>query len=619
MTIGRPGRPPPEGPIFVQDLTLDIAEAEQALNALRLGEIDAVVAKMGTSLRVLFLTGADRAHQVLIETLNEGAMTTLLDGTIVFANGRLADLLGRPISEVRGAPLSAFVTSNDATRLSSLLVEAAQGRARGEVSLARADGVAIPVMLSVRAVKGEGMDTALTAVVTDLREIKQAQAAMLEANDELSRSNERLHAEIAERERLQASMLRATDELREASERKDEFLSMLAHELRNPLAPILCAVDLLRSPVQNLPFAEHYRALIERQVRTMARLLDDLLDVSRVTLGVITLRKQPVELTALVRRTMDTVSHLVGGDERQVALVLPPEPIWLDADPTRIEQMLLNVLQNAAKFTDRGDRIAVTACRKGDEVVLEVSDTGRGIAPDLLPHIFELFVQGDHSLNRVKGGLGIGLTVVKRLAELHGGSIQVHSKGRGQGSTFTLTLPTLNVAPGSAHVPLASEVEPDVTEISSGSKVDTLCSAAAPIKVLIVEDHADVALMLCELLKSWDYQVTVAFDGEDALCLAQSLRPDIAIVDIGLPGMDGYEVARRLRSSARAACGTATSEVGTEPPNTRTRGPLLIAMSGYGQERDRQRARDAGFDCHLLKPADPDALKRILRLGRAGL
>ncbi len=370
----------------------------------------------------------------------------------------------------------------------------------------------------------------------------------------------------------------------EEDRRKDEFLAMMAHELRNPLAPIVNMVEMLRLRGDDPDARRRATEMVGRQARHMARLLDDLLDVSRITYGKIGLRKERIELCDVVRRAVDGARPLLESRDHRVTLSLPPEAVWLDADPARLEQVLANLLNNAAKFTPPGGRIGVEVAVEEREAVLRVRDDGPGIPPELRSRIFEPFVQEDRSLDRPYGGLGIGLTLVRTLVSLHGGGVEAHSEGPGLGSEFVIRLPLL---------PLEAVPSPAT---ASGARE----AATAQAKILVVEDNPDAAQALSELLELWGYEVAVAVDGMTALRVVESFRPDVVLMDIGLPGMDGYELARRLR----------------ERPDLE--GAHFIALTGYGQEADRRRSAEAGFDDHLTKPADPGVLRELLANARAG-
>ena len=367
----------------------------------------------------------------------------------------------------------------------------------------------------------------------------------------------------------------ARAEAEAANRAKDQFLALLAHELRNPLAPIVTAAALLRRPGVPAAAVEQSASIVERQARNLARLLDDLLDVSRITRGRIELRRQPVAIEEAVTNALEATRPLVDERRQVVSLALPAAPLYVQADPARLEQIIVNVLNNASKYTPPDGRIRVVVSREGDEAVLRICDTGIGIAADMLPRIFELFVQGDQSLAHTSGGLGIGLTLVHRLVTLHRGRVEAHSEGLGRGSQFTIALPVSQTSP--THRP------------SGEAPVGRGPTAA----VLLIEDNGDARQSLRTLLEHEGHRVDEAADGASGLAHAEASEPDIVLIDIGLPNLDGYEVARRIRARR-----------GTRP--------ILVAITGYGQADDRRRALEAGFDAHLTKPVVPDHLVEIL-------
>lgn len=372
-------------------------------------------------------------------------------------------------------------------------------------------------------------------------------------------------------------------ELQEQARRKDEFLATLAHELRNPMSAITTAIEVLRLP--DAPEVARARALevVARQARQQARLVDDLLDVSRLRRGKVTLHPRPVEVGAAIAEIAEL--HRPVAEAKGLALVVaPPEaPLHIEADPARLQQIVGNLLDNAVRHTPPGGHVHVGARRRGGTVRLAVRDDGAGIAPDVLPGIFELFAQGPGSAARPTGSMGIGLTVVRRLAELHGGSVEVYSAGPGQGSEFVVVLPLRDGADEAAPGPSAREG-----------------GASRGLRVVLVEDNEDAAQALALLLRRWGHDVTVVHDGDAAVEAVERVRPDLALVDIGLPGIDGYETARRLRASPAG------------------RSARLVALTGYTGPEDVERARAAGFDDHAAKPLDPARLRAILDAAARG-
>ncbi len=380
--------------------------------------------------------------------------------------------------------------------------------------------------------------------------------------------------------RKQMDSLRAVAEA--ATRAKDEFLAMLGHELRNPLSPILTAVQLMRMRGRAGPEVD----LIDRQLRHLVRLVDDLLDVSRITGGKIELRRQRVELASVALRGLETSSPLLEQRRQKVDFKVPAEGLVVDGDPDRLAQVISNLITNASKYSEPGSRVGIAAGRVGSTVELRVVDSGIGIAPEMLDRIFDLFVQQPQALDRSKGGLGLGLTIVRSLIEMHDGTVRARSRGPGRGSEFIVTLPLalpaddLRALPASG-VPAAIRAPQD--------------PGMEARRVLIVDDNGDAAHSIAEALTELGHDVHVAHDGPTALTIASRLRPDVCLLDIGLPVMDGYELARRLRDSQHLADGA-----------------RIIAITGYGQDADRQRSTEAGFSAHVVKPVDLDVLTSVV-------
>ncbi|HXO20029.1 MAG TPA: chemotaxis protein CheB [Thermoanaerobaculia bacterium] len=399
-------------------------------------------------------------------------------------------------------------------------------------------------------------------------------------------------------------------DLAEADRAKDEFLALLAHELRNPLAPLFNAAEVLGAPGADPAAVARARDMVHRQLHHMTRMIDDLLDVSRVTQGKIQLRKEEVELAALLAGAMEVTQHHFEARHQEVAVALPPEPVKLEADPTRMEQVFANLLSNAAKFSPAGARIAVSAelprGREGGngEVVVRVRDQGVGMDAETLPHVFDLFMQADRSLDRAWGGLGIGLTLVRRLVELHGGKVEARSEGVGKGSELLVRLPAIPTPPTPPTPPTAPP-RPRANrrrgaEAGAPGAAPPSPGPAAPRRVLVVDDNVDSADSLAVLLRLRGHEVEVAHDGPEALRAAGAFEPEVVLLDIGLPGLDGYQVARQLRQERRTA------------------GALIVALTGYGQEEDQRRARESGFDEHLTKPVAPETIYNLLARSAEG-
>jgi signal transduction histidine kinase len=440
-------------------------------------------------------------------------------------------------------------------------------RLRG-YTLGAVDYVAIPVVPTILRTK--------VAVLVELycqrRELQKLNRGLAQANAQLAEAHSTLQAEkTRELEKLNAA-------LREANRNKDEFLAMLAHELRNPLASIHNAVQLMRNP--QLPTAQlgWARDMIERQLGYLTRLIDDLLDVARITRGKINLAREPVPLTSVVARAVETVQPSLSRQGHALLLDVADDSLYVDGDPTRLIQIIGNILNNAVKYTQPGGRIELWAGARGGQIEIRIRDNGVGIEPELLPTVFNLFAQAGRSEDSGQTGLGIGLALVKRLVELHGGEVQAHSEGLGKGCQFTVRLPRL-----------AAEALPAQLDTSPAPAV-----SAPRRRILIVDDNRDALESLARLLQLAGHEIHQASDGPQALSVAAEQRPDLIMLDIGMPGMDGYEVAQRIRA---ADWGHAM---------------VLVAVTGWGQESDRRRSREAGFDSHWVKPLDAQKLAALL-------
>ncbi len=384
--------------------------------------------------------------------------------------------------------------------------------------------------------------------------------------------------------------------LKEADQRKDEFLAMLAHELRNPLAPISNALSLIRHQRANVhEGVRRASEMIERQVEHMIRLVDDLLDVSRITRGLINLHRETVDLTSVLNRAVESSRPIIDARRHQLKMHLPDQALYVDGDPVRLAQVFWNLLNNAAKYTPQGGRISVHVEATGSrtppsiephtissaigEVVIRVTDTGVGIPPHMLPKVFELFTQVERTLDRAEGGLGIGLTLVRRLVEMHGGRVEARSAGPGSGSEFEVRLPLVRLG---ARAPLP------IAQITAGP------DSEARLRILIVDDNRDSAESLASLLRIHGNDVCTAYEGLQALAVAEDYHPEVILLDLGLPGINGFEVAKQMRLSPVLADTT------------------IVAITGFGTENDRRLSRDAGFDYHLVKPVDFTILQRLL-------
>jgi PAS domain S-box-containing protein len=382
--------------------------------------------------------------------------------------------------------------------------------------------------------------------------------------------------DITERQSAEQAMREQAERLAESDRAKDEFLATLSHELRNPLAPLRNSVALLRRAARPDDPHAKIHAIMERQVNHLVRLVDDLLEVSRISRGAFSLRKEPVLLAAVVRNAIETSQPLLQAGGHHLEESIPGEPLWLEGDPVRLAQILANLLNNAAKYTPDGGRIRIEAGRDGDAAVVRVRDNGNGIAPELLPRIFQMFSRGDSDTARSAGGLGIGLALSQRLAQMHGGSLEAHSAGTGAGSVFTVRLP---LAAGDA--------------VGAGSPA-AVADRLDGLRVLVVDDNQDAGESIAVVLRQLGADVRVEHEGAVALEAFDAFRPAVVLLDIGMPGMNGYDAARAIRARFPGADAT------------------LVALTGWGQEDDRRRAREAGFDHHLVKPAELGTLHSLL-------
>ena len=520
-----------------------LAEAEDTLRALRAGEVDAILVETDRE-QVYTLDTANKPYQLLVEQMPLGAASFTTDGIILHCNRRFASLLGRSLETLVGKSIYDFLAVESRATFESLLRDVQAAEVRAEVTLQRGDGTLVPAYLGVSALREGPLGMCL--VMTDLTEQKRY-----------------------------VELQGAQEALREADRRKNEFVAILAHELRNPLGPIRNAARILKLKGPQDPELRTPIEMIERQTEQLARLLDDLLDVSRISRGALEMRQERVTVSDVVDASVDACHEEL--QERGVSLRvgLPTEPTELVADRARLIQVLWNLINNAAKYTPSGGKIELTAMVSDCTLVLSVRDNGIGIPPDKLTDIFDLFAQVDRSGER-EGGLGIGLTLVRQIVTLHGGSIEARSEGIGRGSEFIVTLPVVTTA---APAPATGPV--------SGP-------AAAPRRILVVDDNQDAVESLAVLLQIAGHDVHKALDGEAAIALAQQVRPDVVLLDLGMPKVSGYEVARRIR----------------EHPWGKQM--ILVALSGWGQADERIRTQAAGFDAHLVKPVAPEALNQLL-------
>jgi PAS domain S-box-containing protein len=482
----------------------------------------------------------------IIESSDDAIVSKSLDGIIQSWNVGAERIFGHTAEQAIGKHISLIIPAERLAEENDIIARLKSGQRVDHFETVRAhrDGHRIDVSLTISPIKdNEGNVVGASKIARDITDRKRADEA-----------------------------------LKEADRRKDEFLATLAHEMRNPLAPIRNSVAVLKviSPANAEQQSLH--KVIDRQVEHMARLLDDLFDANRITTGKFELRKKRVSLQAIVEAALETSRPLIETGGHELTVSLPAEPVYLDADLVRLAQVFGNLLNNAAKYTDRGGHIWLTAQRQGDQVEVSVKDNGMGIAPEMLPRIFDMFSQASPALLREQGGLGIGLSLVKGLVELHGGTVAASSEGPGKGSQFTVRLPISQEAP-------AASVKNAAGNGGNGNEVR---------RILIVDDLKDSADSLARLMRLRGQDVATAYDGEEALKVAETMRPEVILLDIGMPKMNGYEVCRQLR---RQPWG---------------REILVIAVTGWGQEEDRRRTEEAGFDHHLVKPVEPAALMKLV-------
>jgi PAS domain S-box-containing protein len=542
-----------------RDLNAAARSARRAIQSILLSAVLLLIAGVIVSIAtgVLVSRGIVRTEQTLRVTLTsigDAVIATDADGRITFMN-RMAEALTRWNQiEARHRPLAEVLRLVDEETRAPMVDPTA-------AVLRMGSAVALPQQALLVARGGAELP------------IDDSAAPILDDQDKV------VGVVLVFRDSSQRR--RSEQELREADRRKDEFLAMLAHELRNPLAPLRNGLLILRSPGVDEGKANEVLEMMVRQVQNMTRMIDDLLDVSRITRGKIELRKERVDLGALLERVTALMRPEFDGRERTLTVSLPSGPLFVDADSTRLEQVVGNLLSNALKYTRAGGHTWLLAGDEDGAAVIRVRDDGAGIAAEMLPQIFDLFAQADRTIARSQGGLGIGLTLVRNLVEMHGGTVHANSAGAGRGSEFVVRLPL---------APAAVEPRPDQICTAVLPAV-----AATPLRVLVVDDNVDSADSLALLLSLRGHEVHTAHDGPGAIERAQTLQPDLVLLDIGLPGIDGYEVARQLRGNGSG------------------RRVRLVAMTGYGRPEDRERAREAGFHHHLVKPVDMEALQSILQ------
>ena len=560
-TISHLGMPGPPAPNLGHALGLLVFVATGSLISWLVGAQRRTRRRLSQNVRdlqdlALIRADADEARSrlaAIVQFSDDAIISKNLNGTITSWNAAAEQMFGYTEEEIVGRPITTIIPGDRLSEEAHVISAIRRGEVvdHFETLRLRKDGTQVPVSLTVSPLRdGAGEIVGASKIARDFsaREAADAERAKLLAREHTAR----MEAELANR-------------------RRDEFLAMLGHELRNPLAAISSAAYVL-GRAGGPDSRDSARLVIARQTTQLARILDDLLDVARAITGKIRLDPKPVDLHDATQRVVAGLRDTGQADRHRITL--EGEPIWIHGDLVRLEQIISNLLTNALKFTAPGGSIRVQVAREEGTAVLRVADSGIGITEDMLPRVFELFAQGPTSLDRTQGGLGIGLTLVKQLTELHGGRVEAQSAGVGLGTTITVRFPAVGA--------LGADAEPP----ASGGH--------AKLRILIVEDNDDSREMLRTILELWNHDVREAADGPSAVERANEFGPDVALIDVGLPGLDGYEVCRRLRAS----------------PGART--PRLIALTGYGQAQDVERARAAGFDAHLVKPVPPDHLMELL-------
>jgi two-component system, chemotaxis family, CheB/CheR fusion protein len=496
----------------------------------------------------------------IVASSDDAIVSKTLDGLIQSWNAGATRIFGYQESEVIGKPITIIIPPELQDEERHILHRVRHGERVDHFDTIRLtkDGRRIAISLTVSPVRdSRGIIVGASKVARDISERKAAEQALRESE----------------------LRLRASEEaLLDADRRKDEFLALLAHELRNPLAPIRYALAANKKQGRTPDQQRRAEEVIERQVTHMSRLLDDLLDVSRITRGTLELKKSPTELTLVVGSAIETARPVLDAKHHTLTLELPQQAVRLDADAVRLAQVFSNLLINAAKYTDPGGRITLRASQLGNELVVAISDNGIGISEDMKPRLFTLFSQAQSALGRSEGGLGVGLSLVRGLVSLHGGSVAARSDGPGKGSEFIVRIPV-----GAALEHPEIDVAADVPVPGAG------------LKILVVDDSRDAADTCAILLELSGHHVQTAYTGQRALELAESFRPHVLLLDIGLPDLDGYQLAKKIRATPWG------------------RGTVLIAVTGWGQEADRRRAFDAGFDQHLTKPIAADTVESLIQ------
>jgi PAS domain S-box-containing protein len=544
------------------------------------------------------LRESEERFRLLVEGVLDYAIFRLdAEGVVQTWNAGAERITGFRAHEIVGRHFSVFYPEDALARQwpqYELEVASREGRFEDEGIRVRKDGTTYWANVIITALHDDqGRPRGFAKITRDLTERKRAEDALVQARvdlelrvdertAELAAFNQSLRAEMAKGRRLEEELTRRVQELREKDRAKDEFLAMLAHELRNPLAPIRNALEVLKLKVGPGAELQGVNQIIDRQLRHLTRMVDDLLDVSRVTRNTLELRKSPSDLGAIVAAAVETSRPLIESQRHALTVETPSPPVVLDVDAARVAQALANLLNNAAKFTDPGGRIGLWARRLADQVEITVRDDGIGLLPEEQERIFELFVQGHGTTERLRSGLGIGLTLVKRLVEMHGGTVEARSEGRGRGTEVTIRLPApaLTASPGQrVTLKPAEAAEPPLR---------------APVRILVADDNEDAAESLRAVLELMGAQAWAVYNGQAALAAAAELQPQVILLDVGMPLMSGHDVARAIRQESWGG------------------NVVLVALTGWGQDDDRRRSKEAGFDHHMVKPVEMPALRSLL-------
>ena len=524
-----------------KSLRAELDEATEALAAIRSGDVDALVIHDPGGARIFTLQGADHAYRELIEQMAEGAVTLKADGTIEYCNRGFADMLKQPLEQIIGTLAKRYVVEVDHAAFEAMLLQGCEGSVRGELGFLDSDGRVVPAQVGLSQLGDPSRTASVSMVVINL------------------------------------TMERAKSVAESASKAKDNFLAVLSHELRTPLVPVLAAVSILQNDPRFDGDARDNLDMISRNAELEARLIDDLLDVTRIERGKIELNKEPVDLRTVMQHAAEVCMPDIEARRLEFGIDAPDGPYVVNGDPARLQQVFWNLIKNAIKFTPTGGCVGIRCHRDGDgAVVAEVNDSGQGIDPEIIPRLFKAFEQGGRQITRQFGGLGLGLAISKAMVELHGGTISAHSQGKGKGATFTVRLPLM---------PAATPVQ----AVPTTSQAPSAPAATRPLRILLVEDHGDTARIMSRLLSGQGHEVQNAADVATAIKIAEQQTFDLLLSDLGLPDGSGLDIMRALRTK------------GINLPG--------IALSGYGQEKDIEASRAAGFTIHLVKPVNLSKLK----------